>query len=183
MVKRDFKMLYWGVLFIMVDFRFFGFDIFPDIIGYIFFLIGLGQLSSINENFSKARVYSIPMIFISLLSIYEIPAQDGGVNFGPFVAFGIIIMLAAIVLNLLIFFHILKGIKEMAELQGYNDIGDESDRRWHQYIMLQIAIVPAFIFMLIPFLAFVYIIAILIASIVMTVLMMRLMKRCSETLI
>lgn len=37
MTQRAFRSLYWGFLFIMIDFRLQGIDVLPDIIGYAFF--------------------------------------------------------------------------------------------------------------------------------------------------
>ncbi|MDF2673496.1 MAG: hypothetical protein K0R09_1761, partial [Clostridiales bacterium] len=78
MYKDGFNKLYWGFLFIMIDFKLQGVDVLPDIVGYILFVIGFGMLASCSEYFSKAKSFDTPMIIISLFSIYERPAQSGG---------------------------------------------------------------------------------------------------------
>ena len=71
MIQKAFRNFYFGFLFVMIDFRLNGFDILPDIIGYIFFVVGLSSLLNINEHFSKARIYHIIMLVLSFFSIEE----------------------------------------------------------------------------------------------------------------
>jgi hypothetical protein len=182
-VNEDgFRKLYWGFLFILIDFRISGFDILPNFIGYLFFAAGFSILAENSIYFVKAKSYNIPMIILSLFSIYQQPAQGEGIQFGPLGVFGVLIGIASLVLGLLVVYNLFMGIKEMAESRGRTDIYEEADKRWNQYLLLQLAGVLAFVLVFIPLLAIVYIIAMLIASIVLTVLIMRLMKMCGECL-
>ncbi|HEY5586250.1 MAG TPA: hypothetical protein VIK78_17375 [Ruminiclostridium sp.] len=182
MNERGFSKLYWGFLFIMLDFKIQGVDILPDIIGYILFAVGLSMLAGNSMNFKKAGNFNIPMIIISIFSIYEKPAQGGGIQFGPFGILGIPITIAILVLSLLVVYYIFMGIKDMAQIQGQSDIYEEADNRWRQFLLLQLAILPAFILIFIPPLAIIYIIVMLIVSIVMTIIIMQFMRKCGESL-
>jgi Flp pilus assembly protein TadB len=75
------------------------------------------------------------------------------------------------------------GIKDMADEQGKRDISEESGRRWNQFLMLEVAVLFAFIIAFVPMLGFIYIIAILIASIVLAVVLMGFMSRCGDSLL
>ena len=177
-----FGKLYWGFLFIMLDFRIQGVDILPDLIGYIFFAVGFSMLAANSLNFKKAENFNIPMIILSVFSIYEKPNQSGGVQFGPFGLLGIPISIASLVLSLMVVYYLFMGIKDMAQMQGQLDIYEEADNRWKQFLYLQLAVLLAFVLIFIPPLAIVYIIVMLIISIVLTVIITQFMKKCGESL-
>jgi len=179
MNKSGFDKLYWGFLFIMIDFRIQGFDILPDIIGYILFAVGFNRLSESSSYFKKAASFNIIMIIVSVFSIYEQPAQGGGIHFNPL---GVIIGIASLLLGLIIVYHLFMGIKEMATRQERTDLYDEAEKRWTQYLFLQLAALLAFVFIFIPPLAIVLIIALLVISIIITVTIMGFLKRCGEYL-
>lgn len=182
MHQNEFNKLFWGFLFIMISFRIQGVDILPDIIGYIFFAVGLSSLSSQSIHFIKARNFNIPMIIISVFSIYEVPAQNGAAQLGPFGFFGILISIASIVLNLLIIYNLFMGIKDMANETALDDLSRETDRRWNQYLMLQIVAVFAIFLVFIPLMGLILLIGLLVASIALTVVIMGFMKRCGMSL-
>ena len=183
MSENGFNKLYWGFLFVMIDFKINGFDILPDIIGYIFFAVGFSMLAVNSIYFVKARNFNIPMIILSVFFIYEKPAQGGGIQLGPLGWFGVLLGIASFVLGLLVIYYLFQGIKEMAGKQEQMDICEEADKRWNQYLLLQLASILSFILILIPPLAIVYIIVLLIISIVITYYIMQFMKKCGELLI
>lgn len=180
MIEKAFRNFYWGLLFVMVDFRLNGLDILPDIVGYVLFAIGLNALADRNFHFSKAKLYNIVMIILSVFSIYEEQQQNtGGINilFNPF---GLVIGIASLVFMLLVFYHLFMGIKELADEAGESSIAEEAQQRWKQFVYFQIAVYAAILLIFIPFLAIVYIIGMLIVSIMLTLQFMRFMTRCGE---
>jgi hypothetical protein len=174
--------LYWGFLFIMLSFRIQGFDILPDIVGYLFFAFGFRELISSSDYFSIAAKYNIPMTILSIFSIYQRPAQSGGINLGVLGIFGIPIAIASFVLNLLVIYNLFMGIKDMAEKREESDLARESDERWNQYKMLQIALLFSFILIFIPLLGVVYLIVLFIIAIILTIGILGFIKRCIDTL-
>jgi len=177
-----FNKLYWGFLFIMVDFKLQGFDIFPDMIGYLFFAAGFSMLVLNSEYFKKAGRFNIGMILLSIFSIYEPPAQGGGIQLGPLGLFGILIGILSMVLSLLVVYNLFMGIKEMSTVSGRADIYEESDTKWRQFLALQLAVLLSFVLIFIPPLAIIFIIVLLIISIILTIHIMRFMKICGESL-
>lgn len=175
--------LYWGFLFIMLGFRIQGFDILPDIVGYILFASAFSDLASENINFSIAAKYNIPMIILSVFSIYQSPVQGQSINFGSFGLISIVMGIATFILNLLIVYNLFLGIKSMAEQRGQFDLASESDERWNQYKLLQIAVLFTFILIFIPPLAFIYILVIFVVSIIIVIKIMGFIKICKESLI
>jgi hypothetical protein len=182
MSESGLNKLYWGFLFIMISFKIQGFDILPDIVGYLLFASGFSNLASSSSYFSIAARYNIPMIILSFFSIYQSPVQGGGVQLGPLGIFSIPLAIASFVLNLLVVYNLFMGIKEMAEKQGQSDLAKESDEKWNQYKMLQIAILFSFILLLIPPLAIVYIIVLFVISIILAISILGFIKRCIEGL-
>lgn len=174
--------LFWGFIFIMLSFRIQGFDILPDIVGYLFLASGFSDLISNSSYFSKAAKYNVPMIILSIFSIYQKPAQGGGIQLGPLGIFSIPIAIASFVLNLLVIYNLFMGIKDMAEKRGQFDLVEESDERWNQYKMLQIAVLFSFIVILIPLLAVFYFIVLFIISIILSIGILGFLQRCSKNL-
>lgn len=182
MSESGFRKLFWGFLFILLDFRINGFDILPNIVGYIFFAVGLSILAEKSFYFIRARNFNIPMIILSFFSIYQKPAQGNGIQLGTLGLLSIPLAIASMVLSILVVYNIFKGIKEMAENQGQMEIYSEAGTRWNQFLLLQVAVVLVFVLIFIPVLAIVYIIALYILSIVVTTQIMLFMKRCGEHL-
>ena len=182
MNQSSFNKLYWGFIFIMFSFRIQGFDILPDIVGYLLFASAFSQLTSSSNLFSIAAKYNIPMIILSVFSIYQRPVQGGGVHLGMFGILSIPIAIAAFILNLLVAYNLFMGIKDMAEKRQEFDLVNESNEKWNQFKMLQIASLFSFIFILIPLLGVLYIIVIFIAAIIITIGILGFLKRCSEKL-
>ncbi len=195
MNRKSFTQLYWGFLFIMLDFRIQGLDILPDTVGYILFALAFYALASNGEHFDRAFRLNIPMIILSIFSIYEKRVQNSGMNRpGINISFGtlgtlrilisyasLLISLASLILELLIVYHLFMGIKEMSRNVHW-DLYEEADRRWNQYLMLQIAVLLGFVIIFIPWLNFLYIIGVFAASIVLMFIILGFMKRCGEKL-
>lgn len=179
---RGLNKLFWGFFFIMLNFRIMGFDILPDIVGYIFLASGISDLISNNDFFNKAAKYNVPMLILSILSIYQAPAQGGGISLGLLGIFSIPIAIASFILNLLLVYNIFMGIKDMAEKLGQYDLMEESGKRWNQYKMLQIALLFSFILIFIPPLALIYIFVLFIVSFILTISILGFLKRCSGNL-
>jgi len=182
MNESGFNKLYWGFLFIMLSFRIQGFDILPNIVGYLFFASGFRDLIKNSNYFSIAAKYNLPMIILSVFSIYEAPVHASGIQLGVLGIFSIPIAIASFVLNLLVVYNLFMGIKVMAEKQEQFDLVRASDEKWNQFKLLQIAALCSLIFIFIPLLGVLYIIAILVISIIITIGILGYIKKCSESL-
>ena len=180
MNKSGFNKLFWGFFFILLNFRINGIDMLPDIVGYMFFFFGLREFEEDNNFFLKAKNFSIPMILLSLLSIYERPAQGSGFNFGTYGGFGVLIGIASIILGLLLVYNIFMGIRELAYSRQLSEIALEAQKRWNQYLTLQIAVIAAFLLIFVPFLAFIFIICLAIGAIVLAICILMFMKKCER---
>ncbi|MCW3490033.1 hypothetical protein [Dethiobacter alkaliphilus] len=183
MIKEGFSKFYWGFFFILISFRIQGLDIIPDIVGFIFIADGVGKLLSESDYFQTAQNYTLPMILLSIFSIYEPPVEQAGINFGFLGPMGVLISIASLVLTLLLAYNIFMGIKEMAEQRNKTAIAAEAEQRWNQFLWLNLAYILLFLLIFVPPLAILMIIGLLIASIALTIAIMRLMKQCEEELL
>ena len=182
MNEAGFVKLFWGFIFIMLGFRIQGVDILPNIVGYLLFASAFKDLAVNSTYFSSASKYNIPMIILSIFSIYQSPVQGQGLQLGSLGLFIIPIAIASFVLNLLVIYNLFMGIKDMAKKREQSDLVDDSDSSWNQYKNLQIASLFSFILILIPVIGVLYIIGLFIASIIITVGILGFLKRCSKTL-
>ncbi len=184
MNKKYFGYLYWGFFFIMLSFRFQGFDIFPDVVGYILFFLAFNGLKGYSSYFRKANICNIPMIFLSIFNIYQQPitAQAGGINFGAYGLWTIPLAIAIAALGILTVYYLLKGISEMALIRGRHDIVEKSEQQWRHYLFYQIAVILMFIVVFIPGLGLGYIIFLFVLSIIVMFSLMRFMSFCKENL-
>jgi hypothetical protein len=184
MDKNEFTKLYWGFLFIMIGFRIQGFDILPDIVGYLLFASAFNNLASRSAYFETAAKFNIFMIIFSIFSIYQFPAPDQGqgINLGPLGIFSIPLAIASVLLNLLVVYNLFRGIKDISEKCGEFDLAGESDDRWREYKILQTAVLFSFILIFIPPIAVVFFIVLFIMSIIIAISIMRFIKKCGERL-
>ncbi|NLD50357.1 MAG: hypothetical protein GX660_24725 [Clostridiaceae bacterium] len=183
MVERGLNKLFWGFVFIMIGFRIQGFDILPDTVGFLLFASGFSSLSSNSDYFNKASKYNIPMIILSIFSIYQEPAHGEGVHFGVLGILSIPLVIVTVVLNLLVVYYLFMGIKDMAMKKEQSDIAFESEAKWNEYKMLQIAILLSFIMIFLPPLAIAYIFVLFIVSIGITIRITGFVRRCSQRLL
>lgn len=184
MIESGFSKFFWGFLFVMFDFRLQGFDILPDLVGYILFAVGFGALESYSEKFDKAKKFNIVMIILSILSVYEKPAQqDSGFTMSNQLGLlGIILSIVGFVFGLIVVYNLFLGTKEVAEAKSRDDLYEEADIRWKQFLWLQIGSLFIILFLFIPIIALTYIILLMILSVVFMVKIMGYMKRCGEEL-
>ena len=94
----------------------------------------------------------------------------------------ILIAIVALVLKLLVVYNLFMFIKDMARELNQLDLVIESNVRWNQFMMLQIATLFSLILILIPTIAVVYGIVLLIISIIITIVVLGYLKRCDENL-
>ena len=170
--------LLWGFIFLF-DLRIGGFDVLPDIIGYIFFYQGLSILEDKNEFFSNAKKFALPMIFISIFDIYQVsnPNEFSNNSLG---ILGIILGLIVVVINLMMVYNICFGIASEARETNNFELESKANSAWKLYLISNILI--SFSIILLGILQFLFII-VLVVSIIAYIMMLRLMKAASNELV
>ncbi|GFP76088.1 hypothetical protein [Clostridium fungisolvens] len=182
MKKKGFTWLFWGFLFVMLSFNINNFDILPDIVGYIFFAIGISKLSNESSYFLKAGKYNIVLIILSIPRIFNSSIPLTNFTFTSSALIAIILFIVSIIFNLLTIYNLFQGIQEMARQKGNSSLELEADDKWKQYLFLQIGFALTFIFIFIPLLGLAYFVIIFIAAIVVAIRTMLFMSKCSYEL-
>lgn len=74
-MKTAFHRFGWGILWVLLDFRFGVFDVLPDVVGYAFMWNAITRLGTMRKPYSAARPYAIVLTF---LAVPELVAAGGG---------------------------------------------------------------------------------------------------------
>lgn len=182
MIQNGLNKLSWGFLFIMLDFKICGFDIFPDVIGFILFAIAFSQLKEHSPHFSKASTFNIFTIVLSIFSIYEVQSNNGSIiNNGILGPFSILIGIPYFILTLLVIYNLFMGMKEMLINNDKNNLAMEADERWTRFVTLIIASILGGLLLFIPVLGIIYILGLLIFSIVFLVKTIKYINSCKSS--
>lgn len=152
------KLAFWGMLFTVINFRIQGFDIVPDFIGYIMVAIGLSRIEQYEETFSVAKKIAYIMTVLSLINIYQAPAQStvnefgmmenttNSVNFSAGI-FGAIPWLATVFLligtaaSLAFFYYMCIGMKSLLSKVGDMELAEKCDARWKLILASEIGLI------------------------------------------
>ena len=179
MSSKGYLHMSWGFLFVMLSFRIGGFDILPDFIGFILFIIGLSKLSHDNEWFQSAKVFAWISFFLSFATFYEFPETDTGNS--PFVL-NLMLGLAQIILLLIMVYRILKGVEHEAIKKEQQEMIYIAQDRWTQFLTVHIATFFLIFVMFIPIINLLAVVGMIIWMIVVIVMIMKFMNKCEDLL-
>ncbi len=115
-MARDFWILIWGLIFVLVDFHFRGFDLFPDFVGFGLIGVAAGSLTQYAAAFSKARNLAWPLVGLAVL-FYLVPVETGRV-------------LASLggVLTIFLVWFLLGGVMQFTEERERRDLAKVAGR-------------------------------------------------------
>lgn len=179
-----------GLILTAINIRIQGFDIFPDVIGYIMAIVGLGRIEKYSGCFSSAKIAAYLLTVLSLFNLYQAPIQNtappgmltmmnnvsfnAGI-FGPVPWLAVLFMIAGMLANLYFAYFMCRGMKNLLLNVGDDTLAGICDDRWKLILVAQIgALVSVLIALIgIPFgtiLAILFIILALIALILFLLL-------------
>lgn len=185
------KLALTGLIFTAINIRIQGFDIFPDVIGYIMVIIGLGRIEKYSGCFSSAKIAAYLLTVLSLFNIYQAPVQNtaaaadmftttNSVNynagiFGSIPWLAALFMVAGTVANLYFACFMCRGMKNLLLRVGDDTLAGICDDRWKLILVAQIGVLASMLIAMIgiPFgtiLAILFIILALIALILFLLL-------------
>lgn len=155
------KLAFWGMLFVAVNIRIMGFDLAPDVIGYILVIVGLGRIEAYDDNFSAAKKMAFVLAALSLANIVQAPAQSGSFNsagawpsspdsvsfnagiFGGIPWLATLMMVVGIAANLYFFYRMSMGMKNLLLLVGDESLAKTCDDRWKLILASEIGLLVA----------------------------------------
>ncbi|MGD8191428.1 hypothetical protein ACQCN2_15715 [Brevibacillus ginsengisoli] len=175
--------VFWGILLVFLDFRFNGFDVLPDLIGFILMLIGFSQLSTLNIRFNNAKIATIPLLFFSILELFHVQTDIPLSTTEPLSGVAVLLSLCGTVLNLYVIFNLCKGIEELALQSGKMELADMANTRWRYYLWFTIAftVLSLLVVGISLFLWFLFI-PIVICGFIATILILILIRQADQTL-
>ncbi|MGZ9584524.1 hypothetical protein [Paenibacillus marinisediminis] len=170
-----FMIVFWGLLFVLLDFKVQGFDILPDIIGLILLIIGYTQLSSENEHFKRARTISIVYAVITIMTWVFPINYDIGMSPSTLTGIAILLSFIFVAVDLILIYSHCSGIEEVARKLGQYEFAERAMSRWKYYWMAAASALVALLFaFLSASFAMILILVAGIAIIVVSVLLLKL---------
>ncbi len=170
-----YRKIFYGFIFLF-DIRIAGLDILPDVIGYILIYQGLSLLKDKNKFFDEGKGLALPMIFISIFSIYQISIPSEEIYGSAFGFWRIILELITILFNLLIVYNICRGVKSNALQANLTTFESDANTVWTSFLASNLLMGMGLIFTALS--PLIYMIA-FIVSIITYILMMSLMHSAS----
>lgn len=151
------QLTFWGLLFTVINIRIQGFDIVPDIVGYVMIIIGLGRIEKYEEKFASAKKISYLLAVLALLNIYQAPIQNtvnqmgmmqtasSNVNFsagilGSNALLGTLMMIVGFAADIYFLYNMCMGMKNLLEQVGDDTLAGICNDRWKLILVAQVGL-------------------------------------------
>ncbi len=135
-MSNGYRLIFWGLLFILIDLRLGPLDILPDFIGYIFILNGIKSLSARETLFEKARPLAMLLIvlaFPNFMGAWEINLTEG-----PIAVFPMVYQFVLSILHLLLIYFIFDATYRYAK-ENRDEFWAKAARvRWNYYAVIHL---------------------------------------------
>jgi hypothetical protein len=134
--------IFFGLLFVFLDFTFNRVDLIPDCVGCIFIVIGLRSISSLSLNFTYAKVAAILLIFLSvfkdfpILTPLKLVASNTGNPTDLNSLFSLLITVVSVILEFILLWNICEGISKVATESGNTTLAKTAKKRRDFYAVL-----------------------------------------------
>lgn len=146
MYRDKYNKLYWGLIIILLDIRIMGFDVLPDLWGYIMILSALSSLESSHKGFGKAKPFAIVLLILSIMDIYQINGNAlNGFTVNNTTIIFMMITTVAIAMDIFMVYYITISIMELAENSNLNELYEITLCRTKSYVvsnLIFLAIIP-----------------------------------------
>lgn len=116
----------------MFDFNLGNVNLMPDVIGYIFFLMGFGQLMKRSSHFERGHKISMVLVLVSILEFmkYLAPAED--------LSQSLVVVLLTVVTTMLyagMVYDLCHGIQAIALEQNQVKLAELAISSWHIFLL------------------------------------------------
>ncbi|OIJ14728.1 hypothetical protein BKP35_05805 [Anaerobacillus arseniciselenatis] len=135
-MSKGYRLIFWGLLFILIDIRIEIFDILPDFLGYTMIASGLGYLSASETLFEKARPFAFLLVFISLpdfIGYWEFSYTDGTITVFP-----LVYHLVVVILHLFLIYFVMEATYRLAKESGDECWAQATRVRWNYYAIIHL---------------------------------------------
>ncbi len=128
MTALRFNQIFWGLILVILDLEINGFDVLPDVVGYILVAIGSGGLKDISPKFRLAGALSWSLLFLSLLGFVVAS------NFATALHF------VHLAVNCTMMWNLLGGVMAFCDAHGRQDLTELASRRRVMYVILIVSV-------------------------------------------
>lgn len=147
------RLALYGLIITVININIQGFDIFPDVIGYILVIAGLGRIESYEANFNLAKKAAYILTVLAAINIYKPQELSGagsvlqptGITFSAGI-FGIIpwlallLMIAGTAANLAFTYTMCMGMKNLLIRTGDETLAGVCEGRWKLILIAQVGL-------------------------------------------
>lgn len=172
---RGLLFIFWAYVFILFDFRINGFDLLPDIVGFLLIVYGLTGLKRYTMAFAAAQKYAIVMTLLSVADVMILYATDDVMT--------VLLALLQTVFSVIMVMNICLGISQLAQNVGLTGLAVSARTRSTVYIIVTIAsVLLTVVGTFLPGLAGILLVPTLLCSIAATALLMALFWQAERQL-
>lgn len=144
--------IFWGSLLVFLNFHINHFDILPDFLGYIIIFLGLTDLVSYSEHFSKAKSYVLILAAGSLPLIYQFEVNMAEPIEMTANAYGLMaIYIGVAFVHLGFVYHFMRGLMDIAQENPFKPLEKKTRTFLRFYIILTLATQIVSMLILIPY--------------------------------
>ncbi len=137
MYSEKYNKLFWGLVITLFDFRIMGFNILPDLIGYIIIISALLSLQSHHKGYGKAKMFAIVLLVLSVTDIYQIDDNIlNGFTVNTTTIIFMIISSITVILDILMVYFIINTILELALSSNFDELYETAQFRWKAYLII-----------------------------------------------
>lgn len=146
--------VFWGLLLVFLDIRINGFDLLPDLIGYLLVYPGLSRMSARHPHFRKAKMAVLPLLLFSLPELlglsFQINLSSSDTSVSGWMIVAIIVME---LLHLYMIYHLCRGIAKLASQSGSMALANLANSRWTYYLWFSLVFSALTLLALVDFLS------------------------------
>ena len=146
MYSDKYSKLYRGLIIILLDFRIMGFDVIPDLVGYIMILSAIASLEGYHKEIGKAKPFAIGLLILSITDIYQINENVlNGFTINNTTIIFMIITAVSVVMDIFMVYYITHSIMELTKRNNLNKLYETTHYRVKSYVVVNLiflAIIP-----------------------------------------
>ena len=125
-MSRSFALIFWGLVLTILDFRVNGFDLLPDLMGYLLVALGCEGLALASPRFQMARLIAWILAIFEVYLFFAKPVDP-------------MVTLAAAILSVVMVWSLLGGIMQVATDLRRPDLAASASNRRIVYAVLMAA--------------------------------------------
>jgi hypothetical protein len=144
-MSSGFNRIFWGLLFVILDFRIMTFDLLIDAVGYFMIVSGLKILGSQSECFKEAQIIGVILGMLSIPSTVQFATTSLNVGILPTNLFIGSLFYSTLLgfLHIVLAFYIIQGLIGISKQANLFGLPEHTLRRGRFYIISSLIVLAA----------------------------------------